>query len=87
MGQVELFALPGCPYCAKVERVLKELDVPYERHEVPPDHGDRSRVRELTGRTQVPVIVDRDHGIEGMNESDDIVDHLRRTYGQVSTSE
>lgn len=86
MGQVELYALPGCPYCAKVERVLKELDVPYEKHEVPPDHSDRSRVRELTGHTQVPVIVDRDHGIEGMAESDDIVDHLRSTYGPADST-
>lgn len=84
MGQVELYALPGCPYSAKVERVLRELEVPYERHEVPPGHGDRSSIRQLTGRTQVPVIVDRDHGIEGLDGSDEIVNHLRRTYGQTA---
>ncbi len=87
MGQVELYALPGCPYCAKVERVLEELDIPYEKHEVPPDHADRSRVRELTGRTQVPVIVDRDHGIDGMAESDHIIEHLRATYGEAEAAD
>ncbi|MFP4591045.1 MAG: glutaredoxin family protein [Halobacteriota archaeon] len=87
MGQVEFYALAGCPYCARVERVLDELDVPYERHEVPPDHADRTHLRELTGRTQVPAIVDRAHGIEGMVDSDAIIRHLRSTYGQPERAE
>lgn len=81
MGQVEFYALPGCPYCAKVERTLEDLDVKYEKHEVPPDHADRDQVERLTGRTQVPVIVDTDHGIEAMDESNRIVEYLKRTYG------
>lgn len=80
MAKIDFFALPGCPYCAKVERKLNELDVTYEKHEVPPDHADRTQVRDLTGRTQVPVIVDRAHGIEGMDESERIVSYLEETY-------
>lgn len=86
MGRVELYALPGCPYCAMVERVLEDLDVPYEKHEVPPDRRDRSRVRALTGRTRVPALADRAHGIEGMDGRDEIVDHLRTTYGRSTTT-
>jgi len=81
MSQVEFYTLPGCPYCAKVQRVLDELGVQYETIEVPPAHSDRTRVRELTGQSKVPVIVDRAHGIEGMAESRDIVAYLRSTYG------
>lgn len=81
MSHIEFYALPGCPYCAKVEDKLEELGVNYTKHEVPPHHGDRDQIRELTGRTQVPVIVDRAHGIEGMDESDDIVEYLETTYG------
>jgi glutathione S-transferase len=32
----------------------------------------------------VPVLVDEDHGIEGMSESDDIVEYLEETYGGAS---
>lgn len=78
---MELYDLPGCPYCAKVKRKLDELDVNYETHEVPPGHGDRDRVREVSGQSRVPVIVDEAHGIQGMAESDDIVRYLERTYG------
>lgn len=80
MAAVQFYALPGCPYCAKVKRELDDLGVTYETHEVPPDHDDRDEVEALTGRTQVPVIVDADHGVDGMDESDRIVEYLRDTY-------
>jgi glutaredoxin len=78
---LELYELPGCPYCAKVKRKLDALDLDYSSHEVPADHGDRTTVEEVSGQTGVPVLVDTDHGIEGMPESDDIVAYLERTYG------
>jgi glutathione S-transferase len=81
---LELYELPGCPYCAKVKRKLDELDLDYQSHEVPADHGDRDRVQEVSGQTGVPVLVDTDHGIEGMPESDDIVEYLERTYGEAA---
>ncbi len=84
MPQLELYELPGCPYCAKVRRKLDDLDLDYESHEVPPGHGDRQKVREISDQTGVPVIVDRAHGVEGMSESDDIVAYLDRTYGDAS---
>lgn len=84
MPQLELYELPGCPYCAKVRRKLDDLGLDYESHEVPPGHGDRHEVREVSGQTGVPVLVDRAHGIEGLPESDDIVAYLERTYGDAS---
>ncbi|MFB6095279.1 MAG: glutaredoxin family protein [Halodesulfurarchaeum sp.] len=81
MPPIELYYLPGCPYCRKVERKLDELDVAYERTRVPVRHSKRETVEELSGQTAVPVIVDRDHGVEGMAESDDIIAYLEETYG------
>jgi glutathione S-transferase len=81
---LELYELPGCPYCAKVKQKLAELDLDYQSHEVPADHADRTRVEEVSGQTGVPVLVDTDHGIEGMPESDDIVAYLERTYGDAA---
>jgi glutaredoxin len=81
MMTLELYELEGCPYCAKVKRKLDELDLEYESHMVPRSHGDRTEVKEVSGQTGVPVLVDTDHGVEGMPESDDIVAYLEKTYG------
>jgi glutathione S-transferase len=81
MTNIELYELEGCPYCAKVTNKLEELGLEYESHMVPRAHGERTEVEELSGQTGVPVLVDHDHGVEGMPESDDIVDYLEETYG------
>jgi len=78
---LELYELEGCPYCAKVIKKLDELDLEYESHMVPRSHGDRTEVEEVSGQTGVPVLVDPEHGVEGMSESDDIVAYLEETYG------
>ncbi len=77
---LELYSLPGCPYCAKVKTKLDELDVEYVEHEVPSSHSQRTEVEEVSGQTGVPVLVDEEHGVDGMPESDDIVDYLEETY-------
>ncbi len=84
MANIELYELPGCPFCAKVVDALDELGLEYESHEVPRARGDRTEVEEISGQTGVPVLVDRDHGVEGMPESDDIVAYLEETYGDAA---
>ncbi|MFC6990149.1 glutaredoxin family protein [Haloplanus sp. GCM10025708] len=81
MTTLQLYQLPGCPYCAKVRHKLDELGVDYETHEVPSSHADRTEVKEISGQTGVPVVVDADHDVDGMPESDDIVAYLEETYG------
>jgi glutaredoxin len=81
MANLELYELEGCPYCAKVKRKLDDLGLEYESHMVPSSHGERSEVEEVSGQTGVPVLVDNEHGIDGMPESDDIVEYLEETYG------
>jgi glutaredoxin 3 len=78
---LELYSLDGCPYCAKVKTKLSELDLDYEEHSVPSSHSERDEVDEVSGQTGVPVLVDTEHGVEGMPESDDIVEYLEETYG------
>lgn len=78
---IELYSLSGCPYCAKVERKLDALDLSYVRHDVPPFRHLRSEVKEVSGQSGVPVLVDSENGVGGMAESDDIVAYLERTYG------
>lgn len=78
---LELYSLRGCPYCAKVERKLDELDLEYERHEVPNIRSRRDTVQEISGQSGVPVLVDPENDVTGMPESSDIVAYLERTYG------
>jgi glutathione S-transferase len=81
MANITLYELPGCPYCAKVIDKLEDLDLEYDSVEVPGDHDERTEVESVSGQTGVPVIVDEDHGVDGMAESDDIVAYLEETYG------
>jgi glutaredoxin len=81
MANITLYELPGCPYCAKVIDKLNELGLEYDSIEVPRAHEERTEVEEVSGQTGVPVIIDEEHGVDGMNESDDIVAYLEETYG------
>lgn len=83
---LELYELEGCPYCAKVKQKLDELGLDYEQHMVPRAHGERTEVEEVSGQTGVPVLVDTEHDVEGMPESDDIVAYLEETYGQEASA-
>ncbi len=76
-----MYDLPGCPYCARVRSKLDELGLDYDVIEVPRSHGDRTEVERVSGQTGVPVITDESNGVEGMNESADIVEYLEETYG------
>jgi len=81
MSNLTLYELEGCPYCAKVIKKLDELGLEYDSIMVPRSHSDRTEVKEVSGQTGVPVLVDPDHDVEGMPESDDIVAYLEKTYG------
>jgi len=84
MTDLTLYELEGCPYCAKVRTALADLDLEYESVTVPRSHSERTEVESISGQTGVPVLVDEANGIEGMSESDDIVEYLEETYGNAS---
>ena len=85
MSTLVLYELPGCPFCAKVKNKLSELGLEYESHEVPRSHSQRTEVEEISGQTGVPVLVDEEHGVDAMPESDDIVAYLEKTYGDAAS--
>jgi glutaredoxin len=80
MPNLILYELSGCPYCAKVINKLDELGLDYESRDVPRSHNERTEVKEVSGQTGVPVLIDEEHDIDGMPESDDIVAHLEANY-------
>lgn len=81
MTNIEIYTLQGCPFCAKVEAKLDELDLEYEEHSVPRSRSERTEVEAVSGQTGVPVLVDHQNGVEGMHESEDIVQYLEEQYG------
>ncbi|WP_418281483.1 glutathione S-transferase N-terminal domain-containing protein [Halorubrum sp. DTA98] len=84
MTDLKLYELAGCPYCAKVKETLADLELEYESIMVPRSHGERTEVEAISGQTGVPVLVDEANGVDGMSESNDIVEYLRETYGNAN---
>lgn len=81
-GQLlELYEFEGCPFCRKVRDALTELDLDAMVYPCP-SGGEVYRPQAVArgGKAQFPYLVDPNTGT-AMYESDDIVDHLFRTYG------
>lgn len=68
-----LYVLPGCPFCAKVDRFLDENGIQIE-HKSVTDPANAAVVRELGGKVQSPCLVEDG---KAMYESDDIIAYLR----------
>jgi glutathione S-transferase len=78
---LELYEFENCPFCRKVREALTMLDLEAMIYPCPRD-GKRFRpvVEKTGGKLQFPYLVDPNEGV-AMYESDDIVDHLYKTYG------
>jgi len=75
---LEVYQFEGCPYCSKVRQKLTDLGIDFIARQADPN--DRSRVEEVLGQTNVPVLKDPNTDTV-MPESDDIVDYLEEHYG------
>ncbi|MBC5793412.1 MAG: glutathione S-transferase N-terminal domain-containing protein [Nanohaloarchaea archaeon] len=74
---LEVYQFEGCPFCSKVRQKMTDLGIDFIARAVDPD--DRSRVEEVSGQTNVPVLVDPNEDVV-MPESDDIVEYLEEHY-------
>ncbi len=74
---MKLYNIDGCGYCAMVRSVLDQLDIDYERINVPWAHHERRNVFEVSGQYMVPVLVD-DEVV--MSDEYQIIDYLKKTY-------
>jgi len=75
---LEVYQFEGCPFCSKVRSKMTELGIDFIARQV--DKNDRTRVEEISGQTNVPVLVDPNTDTT-MPESDDIVEYLEEHYG------
>ena len=74
---MKLYNLDGCGYCAMVREVLAEMNLEYEKIEVPWPHQQRKEVHEVSGQSTVPVLVD---GEIILDDEYEIIDYLKKTY-------
>ncbi|MBU6323389.1 MAG: glutathione S-transferase N-terminal domain-containing protein [Patescibacteria group bacterium] len=75
-----LYVKDGCPFCAKVLAVGRELGIAFDERNI----ADPSVAAELVargGKRQVPYLVDAARDTE-MYESDDIARYLREHYAE-----
>lgn len=71
-----LFRLEGCPYCRKAEGYMDKKGIKYKKIEVPPAHEYRKLLKQLSGQTSVPVLLEV---IGSENQDDDIIGYLEKT--------
>jgi glutathione S-transferase len=78
---LELYEFEASPFCRLVREVLTELDLDAMIYPCPKG-GTRFRptVQELGGKQQFPFLIDPNTDVQ-LFESADIIDHLRREYG------
>lgn len=76
---LELYSYEGSPFCRIAREALCELELPYRLRNVPRNSPDRAEFVALSGKMQVPYLVDPNTGI-GMFESADIRRYLYDTY-------
>jgi len=72
-----LYQTEWCVYSHRVRRLLTELCLDYTCINVAPTGDERAELRDLSGQTEIPVLVDGGQVICG---SDPILDHLRASY-------
>jgi glutathione S-transferase len=76
---LELYSYEGSPFCRIAREALCELELPHRLHNVPRRSPDRDGFVAISGKMQVPYLLDPNTGIQ-MFESGDIRRYLYETY-------
>ena len=77
---MKLFQVEWCPYCARVRSRMTELVLTYINVNVPRNKEDRTELREVSGQTGVPTLVDGDIIIA--DDDGAIIEYLDRKYAK-----
>ncbi|KPK17112.1 MAG: hypothetical protein AMJ62_02515 [Myxococcales bacterium SG8_38] len=76
-----LYSYEGSPFCRIAREALCELELPYQLRNVPRGSPDRPGFVAISGKMQVPYLVDSNTGVQ-MFESDEIRRYLYDTYAE-----
>jgi glutaredoxin len=83
-SEIVLYQAEWCPYCARVRSKLTDLLVDYRTVNVPRAHSERDVVQVVSGQTSIPVLVDGDVVLD---DDDDIIPYLDKTYGKAAATQ
>lgn len=73
LGQVLLFTIPGCPFCARAKKLLGDLKVPYVMVNLERFPERRSEMQERAGKSSVPQIFFNSKHIGGYDDMKKLV--------------
>lgn len=73
-----LYEFPGCPFCVRVRRAIRRLNLPIERRNASKEGEYRQQLLQLGGKIKAPCLrIDHEDGSSSwMYESKDIVEYL-----------
>lgn len=77
---IVLYQAEWCSYCARVREVLTDLLLDYKVVNVPPDHAERTIVKELFGKTGIPSMTDGD--VKIADDDDAIIAYIKQRYAK-----
>ncbi len=77
---IVLYQAEWCTYCARVRSAMTDLLLDYKVVNVPPDHSQRTVVKDLFGVTGIPSMTDGDMKIA--DDDDAIIEYLEQKYGK-----
>lgn len=80
-----LYMKPTCPFCRRVVAVVERLDLDVEMKDISENDSYREELIEKGGKQQVPYLIDTDKDV-ALYESDDIVAHLQKEYGEATSA-
>ena len=76
---IVLYQAEWCPYCARVRDKMTDLLLDYKTVNVPRDHAEREIVKQVSGQTGIPVMVDGDVVLD---DDDEIIPYLEKKFGK-----
>lgn len=77
MTQLELYVIPGCPYCKVVIDYMDEQGIEYQELDIYADEESKKNLVEVGGKVQCPCLF-----IDGqpMYESQAILNYLKANH-------
>lgn len=79
---IVLYNAEWCSYCARVRAALTDLLLDYHVVTVPRSHSERTALKEVSGQTGIPTMVDGDVTIA--DDDDAIIAYLLKKYGKAA---
>ncbi|WP_299015188.1 glutathione S-transferase N-terminal domain-containing protein [uncultured Photobacterium sp.] len=81
MSQLQLYQFDACPFCVKVRRAAKRLNLPLKTRDAKQAQWEHELVNG-GGRRKVPCLrIEKNNGeVEWMYESNDIIQYLEKRF-------